>query len=68
MRFEVLCLRFLMEADAPMYFPPGKAANILRGAFGWILQQEDPGSASQLFSPKLTEGPSGLTDAPRPFV
>ncbi|MBI4908636.1 MAG: CRISPR system precrRNA processing endoribonuclease RAMP protein Cas6 [Acidobacteria bacterium] len=68
MHFDVLCLRFLMEADAPMYFPPGKAANMLRGAFGWILQQEDPHSASQLFSPKLSAGPSGLTDAPRPFV
>lgn len=40
-----------------VYFPPGKAGNILRGALGAKLPFERSGS-----------GPSGLADPPRPFV
>ncbi|MBI3210852.1 MAG: CRISPR system precrRNA processing endoribonuclease RAMP protein Cas6 [Candidatus Solibacter usitatus] len=68
MRFEVHCLRFVLEARESLFFPPGKAANVLRGAFGWALHHADPASAPSVFSPKLSAGPSGLNDAPRPFV
>lgn len=61
MLFQVRCLRFVMEAREAVYFPPGKAANVLRGALGTILD-------SAIFSPKLKDGPSGLSDPPRPFV
>lgn len=48
-----------------MSFPAGTAGNRLRGALGAILHQL--GCASQ-FEPPSREGPSGLTDPPRPFV
>jgi hypothetical protein len=60
-RFDLLPLRLDFTAHDTLHFPPGKAANLLRGAFGMAL---DPA----LFSPKLAEGPSGLADPPRPFV
>ena len=42
-----------------MYFPPGKAGNVLRGALGTI---------STAFNPKRANLPSGLAEPPRPFV
>jgi hypothetical protein len=60
-KFELLPLRLDVTAREALRFPPNKAANVLRGAFGMAL---DPA----LFSPKLAEGPSGLADPPRPFV
>jgi hypothetical protein len=50
-----------MEAHEQVYFPRGKASNVLRGALGTILD-------SEIFSPKQSGGPSGLSDPPRPFV
>ena len=31
--------RFLFEAVDPLYFPPGKAGNIVRGAFGMLFRR-----------------------------
>ena len=61
MQFQLLPLRLDFTAHDTLHFPPGKAANVLRGAFGMAL---DPA----LFSPRLADGPSGLADPPRPFV
>ena len=54
MTFELIPLRLDFTARDALYFPPGKAANILRGAFGIALRRG--------------AGPSGLADRPRPFV
>src|SRR5947207_1851123 len=44
-------------------------ANILRGGFGVILKRIATAEMySRLFAPRLPGGPSGLADAPRPFV
>src|SRR4051794_632831 len=61
MQFDVLPLRLEFRARDAIRFPPGKAANILRGAFGLALDQA-------LFAPRLQGGPSGLADPPRSFV
>jgi hypothetical protein len=61
MTFQVRCLQFTLEALEQVYFPRGKASNVLRGALGTILD-------SEIFSPKQSGGPSGLSDPPRPFV
>jgi hypothetical protein len=63
--FELIPLRFAFTAREPIHFPSGKAANILRGAFGLAL---DRVAAERLFHPRTVEGPSGLADPPRPFV
>ena len=39
MRFEFHPLRFEFIARAPLFFPPGKAANTLRGALGLTLKR-----------------------------
>jgi len=59
--FSLYCYRFRFEALAPLRFPPGKAGNTFRGALGGVLP-------AAIFAPLLTAGPSGLADAPRPFV
>src|SRR4051812_11438211 len=60
-QFALLPLRLESRARDATHFPPGKAANVLRGAFGLALDQA-------LFAPRLEGGPSGLADPPRPFV
>jgi len=60
-------LRFAFRACDSLHFPPGKAANILRGAFGVIFSRQDPRGYAQVFQP-AGHGPSGLADPPRPFV
>jgi len=71
--FEVWRLRFHFHAEESLFFPPGKAANVLRGAFGMMLR-ETAGAAdyARVFEPKAdgggASGPSGLADRPRPFV
>jgi len=81
-QFEFLRLRFHFEAIDSIVFPAGKAANVVRGAFGTILRQiactpactgngHQPGCVyARIFEPKAAhrEGPSGLADWPRPFV
>ncbi|MEO8660637.1 MAG: CRISPR system precrRNA processing endoribonuclease RAMP protein Cas6 [Bryobacteraceae bacterium] len=54
-------MRFGFRPQDSLRFPPGKAGNTLRGAFGLVSNPE-------LFAPKNTGGPSGLADPPRSFV
>ena len=42
--------------------------NFLRGGFGNALRKSNRGAYDRLFAPKKSSGPSGLRDAPRPFV
>jgi hypothetical protein len=59
-----------LRAGEPLFFPAGKAGNVLRGAFGMMLREtaEAPDYA-RIFAPKASGGgPSGLADSPRPFV
>src|SRR5579871_735317 len=66
--FELIRLRFLFRAAGSLFFPPGKAGNVLRGAFGVLLRDTAGGTEfARIFRPK-GGGPSGLADAPRPFV
>jgi len=59
--FEWIRLRLRFRAAGSLVLPPGKAANVLRGALGMLLDEA-------VFAPKSSAGPSGLADAPRPFV
>lgn len=83
MRFEFFPLCFEFTARESLFFPPGKAANILRGALGVIFRRiacaPECGDArtcgirhscpySRVFDPPADEGPSGLANSPRPFV
>jgi len=64
-------LRFEFQARDAVWFPPGKAANIFRGAFGEIFRRIAENSAyARMFEPRALahSGPSGLKDRPRPFV
>jgi hypothetical protein len=61
MTFECRVVKYEYAALEPLYFPAGKAGNMLRGAFGLM-----PGTAA-IFRPAPAE-PSGLKDPPRPFV
>ena len=71
-------------AKESLFFPPGKAANILRGALGVIFRKiacvphcagardcdmRDSCPYARVFEPAASgDGPSGLADWPRPFV
>jgi hypothetical protein len=83
MLFTFHRLRFHFEATGTVFFPAGKPGNVLRGAFGLLfrkltcvpecesarhcpMQQECP--YSRVFEPRPGGAPSGLADAPRPFV
>lgn len=83
MTFTFAAYRFFFETIDPVHFAVGGAANAFRGAFGHIFRRiacrEDcPGTKlcewrqqcayARLFEPVWAEGPSGLADAPRPFV
>jgi len=84
LHFRLYPLRFSFVARESIHFPPGKSANILRGAFGTIFRRiacvphceraracEMRASCpyALMFEPSaLGEGPSGLADSPRPFV
>ncbi len=57
--FRLRAHRFEFRAIESVYFPPGKAGNVLRGALGTI---------STAFRSKSANLPSGLAEAPRPFV
>jgi hypothetical protein len=54
--FRLLFYRFHFRAVESVYFPPGKAGNVLRGALGTVVSAE------------ASARPSGLADPPRPFV
>jgi len=69
--FEFFRFRFHFRALDALFFPPGKSANVLRGAFGILLRDTaTPTEYARLFRPgaELAESPSGLSDWPRPFV
>jgi hypothetical protein len=82
--FRLYPLRFSFAARERVHFPPGKSANLLRGAFGTIFRRiacvpDCPGAReceiraacpyARMFEPSaLAGGPSGLADWPRPFV
>jgi len=69
MTFDFWRLRFHFHAEETLVFPPGKAANTLRGAFGMMLRETaSPAAYAAIFAPSATDGPSGLADRPRPFV
>ena len=84
MTFEVLPLRFGFVAIDSIVFPPRKASNVLRGAFGTIFQRiacapncrsastcESRNSCAyaRIFEASSAGvGPSGFADSPRPFV
>ncbi len=84
MLFRFFPLRFEFVARESLFFPPGKAANILRGALGVIFRKiacvpHCPGARAcemrdscpyaRVFEPAASgDGPSGLADWPRPFV
>ena len=58
--FELLACRLSFFVDGIVRFPD-RASNTFRGALGFVLPEE-------IFRPRLECGPSGLADAPRPFV
>jgi hypothetical protein len=80
---RVFPLRFSYRAGA-IFFPPGKAANVLRGALGVIFRRTACAPEckavrtceirrscpyARVFEPASDgDGPSGLADSPRPFV
>ncbi len=84
MHFQFFPLRFEFVARESLCFPPGKAGNILRGALGVIFKRiacaaecRDTGICTtrescpyaRVFEPVAQgDGPSGLSDWPRPFV
>jgi hypothetical protein len=65
LHFRLYALRLTFLAREALTFPPGAAANRLRGAFGAILHKLE---CTELFEPSSETGPSGLVDQPRPFV
>ena len=67
MRFAFFPLRFEFVASESLHFPPGKAANVLRGALGAMFKRIAP-VHQWAFAPVAESGPSGLADPPRPFV
>jgi len=69
--FEFYRFRFHFRALDCVHFPPGKSANVVRGAFGTLLRQSAaPQAYARLFEPgtDLGKSPSGLADWPRPLV
>ncbi len=69
--FQFFPLRFEFVAETLIYFPPGKAGNMLRGALGAFSAPPNgfPDLHARIFEPVARRsGPSGLGDAPRPFV
>jgi len=64
----VFPLRFHFVARGHLHFPADGAANMLRGVLGAGLHGADASVYQRFFAPFNCGGPSGLTDAPRPFV
>ncbi len=61
-----LPLRFEFTARESLFFPQGKAANTLRGAFGEVFRRTAPSTEyPRVFAPVATTGPSGFSDSPR---
>jgi hypothetical protein len=62
--FDLLPLRFHCTARARVSLD----ANFLRGGLGKALRAIDQDAYHRLFTPRSSNGPSGLRDVPRPFV
>ncbi len=83
-RFDFYPLRFEFMAREPIFLPAGHAANVLRGALGMLFRgiacppacddarvcpRRHTCPYGRIFAPENAGvGPSGLADAPRPFV
>jgi len=65
LRLQVLRLSFV--AQRPFTFPL-PASNKLRGLIGKNLWDRGDNTYGRFFTPSQTNGPSGLSDPPRPFV
>ena len=66
MTFDLMACCLRLGARQKIRFPPGQAGNVLRGALGHLLREEDH---ARIFRPVSNpNGPSGLADSPRPFV
>jgi len=61
--FRVGSYRFEFRAAGSVYFPPGKAGNVLRGALNGVS-----GGVLAVSAPLSVKRPSGLKESPRPFV
>jgi CRISPR-associated endoribonuclease Cas6 len=84
MSFDLFAFRLQFRALESLYFPPGKAGNVIRGALGNIFHSfvcvpacadargcphRSTCAYARLFEPTaIADGPSGLADWPRPFV
>lgn len=66
--FELERLRLHFEAVEDIHFPPYMSGNVLRGAFGVLLRDVTSSGYARIFRPASEGGPSGMRDAPRPFV
>jgi len=66
--FDLERLRFHFRAVQPVAFKRGSPANMLRGALGKALHKTAAKDYARIFAPKSKSGPSGIADAPRPFV
>ena len=69
--FEFYRFRFCFRALDPISFPPGLSGNAVRGAFGLLLKRLAPVEVfERIYRPAALpgNGPSGLSDLPRPFV
>ncbi|GAB4368327.1 MAG: hypothetical protein OHK0021_11530 [Bryobacter sp.] len=67
--FSVTIAEAQIVAPQDFLIPKHGAGNFIRGQWGKYLHQNDPDLYRQIFSPpRTTEGPSGLSDPPRPFV
>jgi hypothetical protein len=62
--FDLIPLRIHCRAGEEIHLN----GNLLRGRFGKALRELDRNVYDRLFEPRQIEGPSGLRDAPRPFV
>jgi hypothetical protein len=66
--FDLYPLRYRMVARAVLDFPAGETANLLRSRLGKALRRISRELYEGFFAPRAGSGPSGLRDAPRPFV
>jgi hypothetical protein len=64
--FDVTVCRLQFTARGALHFAAGKPANVARGVLGSALHATS--AYARVFTPRAASGPSGLRDAPRPFV
>jgi hypothetical protein len=64
--FELMVCRLHFTARGALHFAAGMPANVARGVLGAALFATP--AYARIFAPRAEAGPSGLKDAPRPFV